>query len=159
MIYVGFKSILHRWKLYYSKFIQQSRLRLALEWRFSVRKTTEPAVPWANVLYTDSLLKLAESRCNATFWVVLSSFLFLQQISLGEGEKERWKSAQFLSFGCFWAMLLRIALKLKVQGTLWTENQNFPEEDGVQLKEMPKCRFKCIKLFVFSGECGHICLT
>lgn len=49
-------------------------------------------------------------------------------------------------------MLLRIALKLKVQGTLRTENKNFPEEDGVQLKEMPKCHFKCIKTFrVFRG--------
>lgn len=52
-------------------------------------------------------------------------------------------------------MLLKIALKLKVQGTLQTENKNFPafpEEDGVQLKEMPKCHFKCIKTFrVFRG--------
>lgn len=35
------------------------------------KKTTEPAVPWANVLHTGSLLKLAESHCNATFWVAL----------------------------------------------------------------------------------------
>lgn len=52
VIYIGFKSILHRWKLYCPKFIQQSRLSLALEWRFLVRKKQLNQLFFGQMCYT-----------------------------------------------------------------------------------------------------------